>query len=140
MADILHELVIEAPPEKVYQAITAQDDLRQWWTTRVNARAEVGSVAEFGFEGGHFTIKMAVTKLDPNQYVGWNVEQGAPDWNGTTATWDLSADDKGTKIVFGHRGFGSTAGSFASTNYSWGWYLTSLKNYLETGEGSPHNT
>jgi uncharacterized protein YndB with AHSA1/START domain len=136
MADILHEVVIQAPPAKVYEAITQQAGLASWWTTHSIAKPEVGSTSEFGFEGGKVVFRMDVAKLEP-QHVSWNVRQGAPDWGDTIVTWDLTPQNGGTKVLFGHRGFASTDGSFANTNYNWAWFLTSLKTYVETGKGMP---
>ena len=32
MTDILHRIIIEASPEKVYAALTEQAQLSAWWT------------------------------------------------------------------------------------------------------------
>lgn len=137
MPDILHELTIAVPPEKVYEAITEEAGLAAWWTTASKAKPKVGSVSEFSFMNGQVVFKIEITQLDPPHKVGWKPLQGAPDWPGTRITWDLSAVDNGTKVLFGHRDYASTDGSFASVNFSWGWYLASLKAYLETGKGNP---
>ena len=39
---------------------------------------------------------------------------------------------------FAHRGLEMPEPAFANINYNWGWYLTSLRFYLEKGEGMPH--
>lgn len=135
MYDILHEVTIEAPPEKVYAAITEQKGLSGWWTTQVTAQAKVGTVSEFGFE---MVFKMRVDKLEPWRSIQWTALQGVPDWGGTIVTWDLTPVEKGTKLLFGHRNYASTEGSFANVNYNWGRFLTSLKTYVETGKGTPY--
>jgi uncharacterized protein YndB with AHSA1/START domain len=137
MADILHELTIATTPEQVYKAVTEQNGLASWWTKRTTAQPKEGTTAEFGFYGGQFTMKFQVTKLEPAKKVNWTVLQSGPDWAGTHITWDLTPDDKGTKVLFGHRDWTKTDGSFASVNYNWGYFLTSLKSYLETGKGTP---
>ena len=137
MADILHELTIAASPEQVYKAVTEQNGLASWWTKRTTAQPKEGTTAEFGFYGGQFTMKFQVTKLEPAKKVNWTVLQSGPDWAGTRITWDLTPDDKGTKVLFGHRDWTITDGSYASVNYNWGYFLTSLKAYLETGKGTP---
>jgi uncharacterized protein YndB with AHSA1/START domain len=137
MADILHELTIAATPEQVYKAITEQNGLASWWTTRTTAQPKVGTTAEFGFMGGQLTMKMQVTDLKPNSHIEWSVQQSAPDWAGTHITWDITPVDVGTKVLFGHRDWSTTDGSYASANYNWGYFLTSLKSYLETGKGTP---
>src|SRR5215467_11126896 len=137
MPDILLELRIAATPDQVYQAITEQEGLCSWWTPEAIARPEVGSLAEFTFRGGpggKVVAKMEVTALGPGRKVYWTVkEDSIPDWVGTRITFDLTPVDHGTSVRFGHRDYPSTEGSFASVAYTWAWYLTSLKDYLETG-------
>jgi uncharacterized protein YndB with AHSA1/START domain len=140
MADILHELVIAASPGLVYQAVTEQDGLASWWTSHTKAQPKVDTISEFGFMGGQFIMQMRVAKLEPVTKVQWIVLQSAPDWAGTYITWDLTPVEKTTKVLFGHRDWISTDGSYASVNYSWGHFLSSLKAYLETGIGTPDAT
>lgn len=139
MVDMVHEVIIGADPEKVYAAITEQQGLASWWTDKNTASPEVGSEADFVFEGGQMVFKMKIDELTPSRRVVWSaVASPVPGWTGTTITWDLSAEDSGTKVLFGHRGWPSTDGPFPSINFSWAGYLVSLKDYLETGTGAPH--
>jgi uncharacterized protein YndB with AHSA1/START domain len=139
MPDILHEVTIEGSPDKIYQALTEKAGLAAWWTTRtIAAKPEVGSVSEFHFSHpAEFVIKMGISQLEPGKKVYWNAVQGAPDWQGTRVTWDLESVDNGTKVLLGHRDYASYGGSFASVSYNWAWFLTSLKQYIETGVGTP---
>lgn len=138
MPDILHQVPIQAPPDQVYAALTEQAGLGSWWTDDVSAKPEQGSVAEFGFEGGEVVFRMRVDELSPGRKVAWTVlDPAPPEWDGTRVTWELSPADGGTSLRFGHRDWASTEGSFAAINYNWAYYLTSLKDYLEQGEGFP---
>jgi uncharacterized protein YndB with AHSA1/START domain len=133
----LLELPIAATPEQVYAAITEQAGLASWWTPEVVVEPKLGSVGEFRFRGGQFLIKMEITELEPGQTVRWAVRQGSPEWAGTSVAWDLSQVDKHTRVRFSHRGYASVDGSFANVAFNWAWYLSSLKDYLETGQGRP---
>ncbi len=66
------------------------------------------------------------------------MEDGPPDWADTTITWTLSENEGQTVLSFAHSGFASTEGNFAGINFNWGWYIISLKFYLEKGKGMPH--
>ena len=138
MPDILLETTIAAPPDQVYRALTEQDELASWWTRSATAQPKVGTVSEFVFYEGQSTLKMEVTRLEPDQKVYWKPVQGAPDWPGTRVTWDLTPAEGGTKVLLGHRDYASTEGSFASVTFNWAWYLISLQAYLETGQGKPN--
>jgi uncharacterized protein YndB with AHSA1/START domain len=137
MPDIVHQLNIAAPPDRVYNAITEQQGLAGWWTPDATAKAEAGSLAEFRFLDGQAVIRLEVATLEPNRAVRWRIREAMPEWAGTHITWDLAPADGGTTVRFGHRNYPSTEGSFASVNFHWAWHLISLKDYLETGRGRP---
>jgi uncharacterized protein YndB with AHSA1/START domain len=137
MADILHEVGIQAPPDDVYEALTQSRGLKSWWSEHSSVEPTVGSLARVSFFNDAVTFKLRVAELAPDRVV-WEVEDGPPDWADTTITWNLAEDNGQTVVRFAHRGFASMEGNFASVNYNWGWYLTSLKFYLERGEGMPH--
>ena len=138
MPDILFEAMINAPPDKLYKALTEQEGIRSWWTQQATAAPKVGSTSEFGFYGGQVLMHIEVAQLDPNRKVVWKPIDGVPDWPGTRVTWDLIPTNGGTKLLFGHRDFASSEGSLPQTGFNWAWYIISLKRYAETGTGSPH--
>lgn len=139
MPDIMHSLEIAAEPEAVYAAITEGEKLAQWWTDTNTAEAVEGSQADFVFEGGQIVFKMKIEELDHARRVVWAaVDSPVPGWPGTTITFDLAPQDGRTMLLFGHRGWPSIEGAFPNINFNWALYLQSLKDYLETGTGSPH--
>jgi uncharacterized protein YndB with AHSA1/START domain len=137
MPDILHEVTIAAAPDKVFKALTEGQGLEAWWTPHAAAEPKVGSTVQVSFRDGQFVVKMDVAKLESGRKVEWIIQQGVPDWRGTHVTWDLSPLGKGTKVLFGHRGFASADGSLPGASYNWAFYLTSLVDYLEMGNGNP---
>jgi uncharacterized protein YndB with AHSA1/START domain len=138
MADILHAVGMGATPERLYTALTEAQDVRSWWSEHSSIEPVVGSEARVSFYNNAVVFGLRVTELVPNQKVVWAVESGPPDWLDTTITWTISEVDGQTMIHFAHRGFANMEGNFAGVNYNWGWYITSLKFYLEKGEGMPH--
>ncbi len=135
MPDVLHEVTIAAAPDKVYKALTEQQGLEAWWTTHAVAEAKVGSTVQAHFRDGQIVIKMEVVTLSPAHKVEWMTLQAIPEWRGTQITWELSPAQNGTKVFFGHRGFAPEVGLLPIN--AWAFYLTSLKEYLETGKGNP---
>jgi uncharacterized protein YndB with AHSA1/START domain len=138
MPDIAQELTIEATPEKVFNALTQQDELAQWWTNHVTAEPKVGSIAKFSFDNGAVVFQMEIAELNAGKRVHWIVRHGPPHWEGTDVTWDLSPVESGTKLLFGHHGFAVADASYEETAQGWQYFLGSLKSYLETGKGTPH--
>jgi hypothetical protein len=138
MADILHEAGIQTDAESLRKALTEASGLQGWWSEDSVVEGQgVGSVATITFYGGMAQFKLKVSELDEGKVV-WEVIGGPPDWMGTTISWELISSNGQPAVYLAHRGFASTEGNFASVNYNWGWYLTSMKRYLEEGTGTPH--
>src|SRR5258708_35510866 len=138
MSDILLEVTIAAAPDKVFKALTEQQGLEAWWTTHMVAEPIVGSAVKAFLKGGQTVIKMEMRTLEPDRKVVWGVLERVAGWGGSQFTWDLSAVEKGTKVLFGYRDFPASAeGNLPSLTYAWAVNLTSLKDYLEKGKGNP---
>jgi uncharacterized protein YndB with AHSA1/START domain len=136
MHDIMHLVKIHASSGRVYQAIATADGLRQWWTRDAAVEAKVGAVGEVGFYGRRFVAKITVEELIPTTRVRWKVTNSA--WEGTDIEFKLKADGNDTGLLFVHRGFPHADDGYASATTRWGFYLLSLKRYLETGKGAPN--
>jgi uncharacterized protein YndB with AHSA1/START domain len=136
MASIKHYLIIKAPTEKIYNAITATEGLREWWTIGAEADKEVGGYADFKF-GDRYHNKMKIVKLIPNKKVEWECIQGDKEWTGTNFVFDLEEKDGDTILRFTHGNWEEETDFFASCNYHWGYYMRSIAKYCETGEGTP---
>jgi uncharacterized protein YndB with AHSA1/START domain len=138
MPSIKHYLHIKAQPEKVYNAITKTGGLRGWWTFEAKADEIVGGTAEFIF-GERYYNRMKITNLKDNKTVEWECLEGDKEWIGTTFLFDLEDKDGSTILRFSHNNWKEETDFFASCNFNWGYYLNSLKQYCETGIGTPFN-
>lgn len=138
MPEILHQLTIDVPPAAVFDAITQSKGLSSWWTTDAMAEPKVGSIAEFGFNSRAMVFEIRVVALDKPNFVRWHCLVGHPEWSNTDLVFALSGHQGGTVLRFAHRGWESSEGILAQCSYDWARYLSSLKSYLETGKGTPH--
>ena len=136
MPDIMHLIKIHASSERVYEAITTADGIRQWWTRDAAIEPKVGAAGEFGFNGKRFVTKVTVEELTPVTRVRWKVANSA--WQGNDIEFNLKTDGNDTTLLFAHRGFPRADEGFASATTRWGFYLFSLKRYLQTGKGTPN--
>ena len=158
MKSIRHQLIIQAPVEKIYTAITTQQGLSAWWTPDTKAAAGVDSIARFTFGQGYFK-EMRITKLKPFEEIEWLCITGADEWIETTISFKLQEGDKKdllvihpemgdqirqqkigdhvTLVVFQHDGWKDYTPMFAECNYTWGRFLRSLKSLCENGMGRP---
>ncbi len=137
MSEIRHLLKINTPASAVYQALTHQAGLQQWWTPETTAMPVVGSVNEFNF-GPKYHNKMKVIRLEPDRAVEWECLEGDKEWIGTTFHFLLEEDDDGQSTLrFTHGNWREPTDFLAHCNYKWGYYMRSLKFYCETGKGTP---
>jgi uncharacterized protein YndB with AHSA1/START domain len=136
MSAIVEELTIEAAPQRVWGAITQQDEIVQWWADEARVKPEVGSLAEFHFRQGAFVMQFEVAELDQDEKVRW-ISKSPPQWAGSSVTWQLTPVHNGTKLVFTQDGFAQFDEGYERTRGAWVYFLDSLKSYLETGKGTP---
>lgn len=136
MAEIFHLLNIKTDPAVVYNGLTSPKGLSSWWTTDTKALPEVGTVIDFRF-GDEYFVQMQIERLVPDELVNWKCITGDKEWIGTKIRFALSKSENGTSLRFYHSNWAEATDFFASCNYNWGWYLTSLKEYCETGKGKP---
>lgn len=135
MPEIRHTLIIKTNPEKVYEAITTQEGLANWWAKQTIAKPEVGFVNIFTF--GTFRNEMKITILNPNKKVEWKCINSIEEWIDTNILFELEEKEGHTLLRFTHSGWLAVTDTFAGCNYDWGRFMTSLKLFCETGTGTP---
>lgn len=136
MPAIVKERIIAAPPQRIFNALTQQEEIAHWWTEDLNAKPEVGSLAEFRFSGRTFIIQVEIAELKPERRVTWKSRQGRG-FEGTTITWQITPVQHGARVVFKQDGFAQADGAYEQTGKVWEYFLASLQSYLETGKGTP---
>ncbi|MGC4102451.1 SRPBCC family protein [Ferruginibacter sp.] len=136
MTDIKHKLVINSTADNIYNAITTQQGLENWWAKQTVAKPEIGFVNVFVF--GTVKNEMKISTLVPNKKVEWEIIASTGEWVGTTISFELEAKDNNKTIVrFDHNGWRAVTDLYAECNYTWARFMMSLKSYCETGTGSP---
>ena len=93
MPNIRHELLIGAPAETIYSAITSQEGLSAWWTPDTIAKPERDSIARFAF-GPNYFKEMKITDIEPSKQVKWMCVSGADEWVGTVISFKLQPGDR----------------------------------------------
>ncbi len=139
-------LFIEAPAAKVYEALTTSEGLKGWWTET----CEIGTT-----EGGHSTFRfddswktMRIEKLAPASEVRWHCVESSIDledgstsseWIGTEFLFQLKPlSDQTTALRFQHVGLLPALECYSDCFRGWTRFLSSLKQYVETGTGAPY--
>lgn len=133
MADIIHEIKINAAPQAIYQALTNASEVAKWHTAGTNGREE--TFTTHPNDGPGFEWKV----LKPDIHiVEWRCIAGPGQSVGTIAHFKLSPGDGGRTLVeFSHTNWPDTDGNFRKCNTLWAILLFHLKKYLEFGNAAP---
>ncbi len=129
----------DAPVERVWQAITDKDKMKQWYFDIKNFRLEEGFEFEFIGEDQdckEFLHKCKILEVVPNQKFrhSWRYEGYAGE---SFVTWELFPDGNGTKVKLTHEGletFPAEVKAFAKQNFVAGWTEITgklLKQFVE---------
>ncbi len=131
MADINHEIKINASPQAVYDALTTASGLRSWHTARTEPSDAKGQTFTMHPEDGP-EFEWKVVKAD-SRTVEWQCVKGPGHSVGTTARFSFSPlEDGRTHLEFSHSGWPDTSGNFRKCNTLWGVLLFHLRKYLNT--------
>jgi uncharacterized protein YndB with AHSA1/START domain len=137
MADIYHQIPINAPPDQVHAALVTQKGLASWWTADTKTDEKVGGNAEFGFDDGGMVFRMKIDELVPGKRVVWSCYGDQPEWSGTVLTWTISRENDATILRFNQRWKAQTD-MVAICNSTWGELMYRLKDYVEGRNPGPH--
>ena len=139
MATIHHQLTINAPVAKVYEAIASPEQIGTWWDKQTVTRTDRGVIMEHNPGPEHGVVQLRVAQLIPNTRVQWECISRHPKtspasaWTGTHFIFDLAETDEGrtTKLDFRQAGYDERSPFFESNKAAWGDVLQRLKQVLE---------
>ena len=128
---------LAAAPDTVFSALTDIDALTGWWTP-AGGGAAAGETLRFLM--GDQEVVMRVDEADRPSRVRWSVLvcEAAPDWVGTSITFDIEPGDAGTELRFHHHGLNPGLECFEMCQAGWTRHLASLVDYVDRGAGSPN--
>lgn len=137
MADIVHDFIIKAPIEKVFDGISQPDGLNRWWTKNCTGQAELNGDYQLGF-GPEINWPATVSKYQLNKEFELTITDGNEDWVNTSIGFSLSSGDGLTELSFYHKGWPTKNKHYKISCYCWAMYLRVLKRFLEFGEEVPY--
>jgi uncharacterized protein YndB with AHSA1/START domain len=137
MSDIRHRIGINAPQERVHDALATLDGVASWWTTDAEGDGGEGAKMLLYFGRPDRFIELEVLEVAPDGVV-WRCRQGPDEWVDTTFTFELSHTDGETVILFTHGGWREPVPFQAHCSTKWAYFLLGLKSLLEGGQATPH--
>lgn len=136
------ERTLNAPAERVWNAITDKDQMKQWYFDLAEFKPEAGF--EFSFEGGpdaetRYVHVCKITRVEYGKTLqySWRYDGYA---GNSFVTFELSSEGSNTKLKLTHEGletFPSDNKDFAKEDFVEGWtHLIgkALKDYVEKTE------
>ncbi len=124
---------MDAPPEKVFRALTEPECLNQWMAKEASVDLREGGAFDLGFlPEGYQGPGMRILELVLNEKItlSW------PDWRGDTSvpfqsvSWILAPEEGGTGVTLIHSGF-IRAADLSDYPFGWVHFLGRLKAVAE---------
>ena len=137
MKTIIHVTPIKKARSDVFRALTTQAGLSSWWSTDVTAEARVGSVVHFRF-AGDFNPDMKIVALEAPSLVKWRCISGHDNWRDNEFEFRLEEPGGATQLMF-VQSYSRELDDvhYGIYNFNWGYYIESLRLYIEEGKGKP---
>lgn len=130
---------IKTSPDALFDALTTVAGLAAWWNPAIGS-GETGGELRFIMNAPEPLVIHVDEAVRPAS-VRWTVT-GCPfltDWVGTRPTFTITPMDDGScELHFRHHGLHEALECIDMCSHSWDHYIrVSLRDYLETGCGSP---
>jgi len=142
--EVTKNIVINAPPEVVFNAITDQNQLTNWFPDQAILETKVGGKMKFSFykdskrgnqKSGRDRDKFAegtIIEYIPNKKISYTWQNSyEPDFPRTVVTWELEKiDNDKTSLKLLHTGFKAHEKA-KQYNEGWSHFLNELVKYCE---------
>ncbi len=131
-------LRVMADADALFDALTTVSGLTAWWS-RTTGSGETGGELKF-FMNAPEPCVMRVDRATRPTSVEWTVTSCdfMEDWVGTRPTFTIvPVDGETTELRFRHVGLTSELDCIEMCTRGWNHFIPSLRDYAETGTGSP---
>ena len=139
------EVLIAAPPERVFQALTDPRQTTQWWGQQgkyhhTGWKADVrpgGAWRSDGVsdvDGQPFHVEGVYVDVDPPKVVSYT---WIPSWSGqlqTLVRWELEKSGSGTIVRLRHSGFAGAPAAVQGHYEGWVFVIGWMQAFVEKGE------
>ena len=138
MADIVHQLMINAPKADVFAVVATADGLEKWWSEASTGEEQVGAEWTLRF-GPEYDWRAVVDQRESDHFFELKMGRSDDDWEGTCVSFQLIESADRTTVRFRHDGWRELNEHFVISNYCWAMYLRLLRRYIELGEVVPYS-
>jgi uncharacterized protein YndB with AHSA1/START domain len=151
MATLYHQVWIDAPMSRVYEALATAEGVGHWWGPHTSRRTTDGLVLSHGADSPHGRLDMLVVDLVEPRRVEWEIiskhpaRSPASAWTGTRIAFELaerenpggwlgidSPSPRLTVLELRHSGWDEGSPYLGFCNFGWGAALLELKRWSES--------
>ena len=144
---IQKQVVLRAPRERVWRALTNAEEFGGWFGVDFTGGAFSpggrirGKVQHKGYE--HLTMEITIERMEPQRLFSWRWHPGAsppgPDEPTTLVVFELEDTPEGTKLTVTESGFDRIplprrAEAFRDNEGGWTGQMKAIAKHLEQGE------
>ena len=136
MGEIKHRVGIKGSATDIYQLLTTDEGLSQWWTSDTRGAGPVDSIIHFYF--GDSCVDFEVVELQENRLVRWHHSGEMPTaWMGSKINFELEEQEIQTILLFSHYDWKKSDDFLAHCSTKWAIFMMSIKACIENGVGNP---
>ncbi|MGO8946922.1 MAG: SRPBCC family protein [Ktedonobacterales bacterium] len=137
MATLSHKIYINAPKDRVYDALSTAEGLKSWYTPHLEGEVRQGATVVLQFTGKE-PFSWKIVESTPNSRVRWECVAGPGTARGTSVSYRLSDKGDGRTVVeLDHEGWPNSDEAYTVCNTFWGMLMGHLKQYAETKQPAP---
>ncbi len=131
MFDILHDLEINAKPNKIFRMVSTPEGLNAWWTKKSKGMAAFNQEYQFYFSEA-FDWKAKVIDIQIDKRITYQMTSADEDWTDTIVSFEIIPLESGNNILrFEHRNWKEANNHFRKSSLCWAEYLMLMKKILE---------
>jgi len=137
-----HEIVIDAPIEAVWKAITDAEELTRWFVEEASVEPGVGGSITISWGGGD-KGESRIEAWEPNRLLRLDHKFGRDKGAVIVSEYTIERRDGKTVLRFVHSGIPASAdwnGYYDGTDSGWASFFRTLRHYLEHHQGKRRTT
>jgi uncharacterized protein YndB with AHSA1/START domain len=140
---VVGEILIAAPPERIFQALTDPEQLMQWWgqqgmflSKHWSTDLRVGGEwrGEAQMRGSTFWIKGEYVEIDPPRLLVFTWLSNMPGETPSLVRIELHPEASGTRLKLRHSGLAANVAARVNYQGTWPALLSWVAGFVEKGE------
>ena len=137
MARVRHRVGVAGEINQIYRAMLEPEGLTGWWASTADGRGEVGHVLHLHFEA-LATLSFKVLELERDALIRLQCVAGPGPWQDGLLEFTFVQGDEQVWVGLQHENPRVSDDDFIYFSTKWPIYLLSLRDFIETGSGTPY--